>query len=69
MPRKEHFRYIIVFFKSLKIILKWIFSHGVDKTVISYKFDPEEFKKIALQGTIQINKLTSKLIYNLILGS
>ena len=42
-------------------ILDWIFSHGVDRIVYSYNFDPNEFKKVATQGTIQINKLTSKL--------
>ena len=42
-------------------IIDWIFSHGVDQTVISYNFKPDEFRDIALQGTIQINKLTSKL--------
>ena len=42
-------------------ILDWIFSHGVDKTIISYNFDPDEFRKIVTQGTININKLTTKL--------
>ena len=42
-------------------IIDWIFSHGVDQTIISYGFDPNEFKSVASQGTIQINKLTSKL--------
>ena len=42
-------------------ILEWIFNHGVDQTIISYKFDPEEFRKTVTQGTIQINKLTTKL--------
>ena len=42
-------------------ILDWIFSHGVDKTIVSYNFNPNEFRKIATQGTIQINKLTTKL--------
>ena len=42
-------------------ILEWIFSHGVDQTIISYNFDPDEFRKIVTQGTIQINKLTTKL--------
>tara|TARA_Y100001970_G_scaffold279301_1_gene386383 strand:- start:8217 stop:9029 length:813 start_codon:yes stop_codon:yes gene_type:complete len=42
-------------------IINWIFSHGVDQTLISYNFDPEEFISTASQGTIQINKLTSKL--------
>ncbi len=42
-------------------IIDWIFSHGVDQTLISYNFEPSEFRDIASQGTIQINKLTSKL--------
>ena len=42
-------------------IIDWIFSHGVDQTLVSYNFDPDQFKNIATQGTIQINKLTSKL--------
>ena len=42
-------------------ILDWIFSHGVDQTIISYDFNPDEFRNIASQGTIQINKLTTKL--------
>ncbi len=42
-------------------IIDWIFSHGVDETIISYNFDPEEFRRVSLQGTLQINKLTSKL--------
>ena len=42
-------------------ILDWIFSHGVDQTIISYNFDPNDFRKIVTQGTIQINKLTTKL--------
>ncbi len=42
-------------------ILDWIFSHGVDQTIISYNFEPNEFKEVASQGTIQINKLTAKL--------
>jgi len=42
-------------------ILEWIFSHGVDQTILSYNFDPNEFRNVASQGTIQINKLTSKL--------
>ena len=46
-------------------ILNWIFSHGVDQTIISYGFNPDEFRKIALQGTIQINKLTTKLNYEI----
>lgn len=42
-------------------ILEWIFSHGVDKTIISYNLDPNEFINVASQGTIQINKLTARL--------
>jgi serine/threonine protein phosphatase 1 len=42
-------------------IIEWIFSHGVDETIISYNFDPQEFRSIVSQGTIKINKLTSKL--------
>ncbi len=42
-------------------ILDWIFSHGVDQTIISYNFDPDEFKKTVTQGTIKINKLTTQL--------
>ena len=46
-------------------IIEWIFSHGVDKTIISYGFDPNEFRNVASQGAIQINKLTSKLNYQI----
>ncbi len=42
-------------------IIDWIFSHGVDQTIISYNFEPDEFRNIASHGTIQINKLTAKL--------
>ena len=42
-------------------IIEWIFSHGVDQTLVSYNFDPDEFRNIVSQGTIQINKLTSRL--------
>ncbi len=42
-------------------IIEWIFSHGVNQTILSYGFEPDEFKKTSSQGTIQINKLTSKL--------
>ena len=48
-----------------KEILDWVFSHGVDQTIISYDFNPDEFRKIASQGTIQINKLTTKLNYEI----
>ena len=49
-------------------ILDWIFSHGVDNTLISYNFNPDDFKKIASQGTIQINKLTTKLNHEISLN-
>jgi serine/threonine protein phosphatase 1 len=49
-------------------ILDWIFSHGVDQTIISYNFNPDEFRKVATQGTIQINKLTTKLNYEISLN-
>jgi len=42
-------------------IIDWIFSHGVDQTVLSYNFEPGHFRNIVTQGTIQINKLTSQL--------
>ena len=46
-------------------ILDWVFSHGVDQTITSYNFHPDQFRKIASQGTIQINKLTTKLNYEI----
>ncbi len=42
-------------------IIDWIFSHGVDKTLRSYNFDPEHFRSVATQGTLNIAKLTLKL--------
>ena len=42
-------------------IIDWIFSHGVDQTLFSYNLEPDQFRNISTQGTIQINKLTSKL--------
>ena len=42
-------------------IVKWMFSHGVDKTIQSYGFSKEETQSIASQGTISISKWTSKL--------
>ena len=46
-------------------ILDWVFSHGVDQTILSYGFNPDEFRNVASQGTIQINKLTTKLNYEI----
>ena len=28
-------------------IIDWIFSHGVDQTLLSYNFEPDQFKNIA----------------------
>ena len=42
-------------------IVKWMFSHGVDKTIQSYGFSKEETQSIASQGTLSISKWTSKL--------
>ena len=42
-------------------ILKWMFSHGVDKTLDSYGYNFQEIEDIATQGTISITKWTSKL--------
>lgn len=46
-------------------IIDWIYSHGVDQTINSYGLNPDEFRNVASQGTIQINKLTSKLNYQI----
>ena len=50
-------------------IIDWIFSHGVDQIITSYGFSPDEFKNVASQGTIQINKLTSKLNHQITIAS
>ena len=42
-------------------IVKWVFDHGVDKTIKSYGFSTEEIQAIASQGTLSISKWTSKL--------
>ena len=42
-------------------ILKWMFQHGVDKTVRSYSLNVDEIKEISKQGTLAISKWTSKL--------
>ena len=42
-------------------IVKWMFDHGVDKTIQSYGFSKEETQNIASQGTLSISKWTSKL--------
>ena len=42
-------------------ILKWMFDHGVDKTINSYGFSEDEIKNIASTGTINISKWTTNL--------
>ena len=42
-------------------IIKWMFEHGVDKTVESYGFIKDEIIKISFQGTLSINRWTSLL--------
>ena len=42
-------------------IVKWMFEHGVDKTVSSYDLNIDEIYEIATQGTIAINRWTAKL--------
>jgi len=42
-------------------ILEWMFEHGVDKTLISYKLSKDEINEISNSGTLIISKWTSKL--------
>ena len=42
-------------------IVKWVFDHGVDKTIQAYGFSKEEIQNIASQGTLSISKWTTKL--------
>ena len=42
-------------------IVKWLFEHGVDKTIHSYNLNVAEVHEIATQGTIAISRWTSKL--------
>ena len=42
-------------------IIKWMFEHGVDKTVESYGFARNEIEQISFQGTLSINRWTSLL--------
>jgi len=46
-------------------IIKWMFDHGVDKTVESYGFDKDEIINISNQGTMSINRLTRSLKKNI----
>ena len=50
-----------------KDILLWMFDHGVNTTVESYGFSPDELLEISTQGTLSISKWTSKLNRSLIL--
>ena len=47
-------------------IIKWMFDHGVDKTLNSYGFSREEIINIASSGTVSISKWTSKFNHTLI---
>ena len=42
-------------------IIKWMFEHGVDKTIESYGFDKDEIVSISNQGTMSINRLTQSI--------
>ena len=42
-------------------IVKWMFEHGVDKTVISYGLSSKELSEISKNGTLAISKWTSSL--------
>ncbi len=45
-------------------IVKWMFDHGVDKTIHSYGLDSSDLLKISNQGTLSINKWTSKINFS-----
>ena len=47
-------------------IIKWMFDHGVDKTLNSYGYSNEEVLNIASTGTVSISKWTSNLNRTLI---
>jgi len=42
-------------------IIKWMFEHGVDKTIESYGFDKNDVIKISNQGTMSINRMTKSI--------
>ncbi len=42
-------------------IVKWMFEHGVDKTLNSYGYSADEIYNIASSGTVSISRWTSKL--------
>ena len=42
-------------------IIRWMFEHGVDKTIESYGFDKDEIVSISNQGTMSINRLTQSI--------
>ena len=44
-----------------KEVLLWMFDHGVDKTLLSYKIDYNEILDICELGSVLISKWTSKI--------
>ena len=50
-----------------KEIIKWMFEHGVDKTVMSYGLDSKELYEVSDHGTLAIGKWTSN--FNKIISS
>ena len=42
-------------------IIRWLFEHGVDKTLESYGYSSKEAIKIASSGTLNITKWTTQL--------
>tara|TARA_B100002051_G_scaffold267875_1_gene296923 strand:- start:2357 stop:3166 length:810 start_codon:yes stop_codon:yes gene_type:complete len=42
-------------------IINWMFDHGVDKTIESYGFEPNDVLNIASTGVVNISKWTSDL--------
>ena len=42
-------------------IIRWVFEHGVDKTLESYGYSSDEAIRVSSSGTINITKWTSKL--------
>ena len=42
-------------------IVKWMFEHGVDKTLESYGYSKQEILNVSSNGTLSISKWTAKL--------
>ena len=42
-------------------IVKWMFEHGVDKTLESYGYSKQEILNVSSTGTLSISKWTAKL--------